>query len=137
MNNLSKDINKIISQYLDYSNENLNKILKNYQKYKKFMLKPNLLIEDIIFTCAKIGYKGFYIERYDTFNDNIIDQIDNLLDKYKFHETHDGMYSFYNINNINISIERYQNELNYSIGKEFLNRKEMIDFTMLNLIHIN
>lgn len=137
MNKLSKDINKIVLNYLDYSNENLNKILKIYQKEGTFTLKQNLSIEDIIFTCAKSGYKGFYIERYNTCQDDIIDQINNLLIPYKYHETYDGIYSYHNINNIIISVETYQCESNYSIGPEIVIKGEMIDFKMLNLIDMN
>lgn len=130
MNNLSKDINKIIFKYLDYSNNNLYKILETSKKVN-FKLKSDISIKDIIFTCAKLGYKGFHVD----YMDNVISELDRLLISYKYYEEYDFcMTIFYNINNIILKKYVFNNGIYYIFGYDYIGKSNLIDFKILNLI---
>jgi hypothetical protein len=61
INKVNCNINKIILQYIDYSKDNLKRIIPNISNYKYFYLNPNLSCLDIIVKCLQTGHKGFYI----------------------------------------------------------------------------
>lgn len=134
MNNfkLTRDINNIINNYLDYSSKKLNKILNISNQIKvNLKLKKNITIEDIIFICAKLGYKGFYID--SDYND-IITEIDKLLSPYNWYEEFD-VYNLieYNINGIFMVEHLFACENNYIIGTEWIDESQQINFMRLNL----
>ena len=80
MFNLPKDINNIVSRYLDYSIQNLIKILSKH-KLRQFRFKnPDITIEDIFTICVRKGYKGFYIFISD-YSYDIINILKKLIRK--------------------------------------------------------
>lgn len=71
---LSKDINGIICKYIDYSDNNLIKLIPEKRIKKTLQIKSGISLFDIILKCLKIGYKGFFI----TTKNNSISQMYNL-----------------------------------------------------------
>jgi hypothetical protein len=66
---LNKNLCGIISNYVNYTRNNLISILKtNNFMNTKIRLKNNITIIDIIVLCGKVGGWGFYIENTNTNN---------------------------------------------------------------------
>lgn len=63
---INKYLSNIIFQYIDYSVDSLHKIheLNKYKDVDIFTFEINVIVNtpliDLISTCIKIGYKGFY-----------------------------------------------------------------------------
>lgn len=76
MDNLSRDTQKIIFNYIDYSLNNLNKKLHPIRINKQFKIKDYITFEDILTLSFKNGHKGFYV---NTTSKIIISQIDKMI----------------------------------------------------------
>jgi hypothetical protein len=71
---LNKDIIKITCKYIDYSQNNIMKLIPEKRICRKLQIKLGLSLFDIILKCLKIGYKGFYIST----KNNCMSQMGNL-----------------------------------------------------------
>jgi hypothetical protein len=93
---VSKDIYNIIKKYIDYSLENMNKLLIKYDykrnENRKQLVKNTLL--DILVECIRLGFNGFYIDESDNLTPYLIELMNiekldikhNKIDNYLYFE---------------------------------------------------
>lgn len=65
MNNLSKDINNIINNYLDVSNKHLIKIIPKHRFARSRCIKEGITSFDLLIKCLQLGYNGFFVNSDD------------------------------------------------------------------------
>jgi hypothetical protein len=85
---LSKDINSIICKYINYSNENILRLIPKIRTKTLLKLKPGITFFDIMIECVKKGYSGFYItEHYSdtikTIDNELYEKNKNIISKTK------------------------------------------------------
>ena len=78
---LSRDIIKITSKYIDYSEQNILRLMPKIRNTTCMQLKQGINLFDIMIECVKRGYNGFYINEWYSDIIKIID--DKLYEKNK------------------------------------------------------
>ena len=61
---LSRDIIKITSKYIDYSEQNILRLMPKIRNTTCMQLKQGINLFDIMIECVKRGYNGFYINEW-------------------------------------------------------------------------
>lgn len=79
---LSKDINSIIEKYLDFSVENIKRIINKNKFIQNKTTFKNISVIDIILLCSFKGHSGFYFDKefYDFKNQIEKEIINKKLD---------------------------------------------------------
>lgn len=93
MNNLTKDINNIINNYLDVSTKHLIKIIPKKRISMNKGIKKGITLLDILIKCLQLGYNGFYIN--SDIDDNNYRLTDEINDDRISHDIKDNEYFFY------------------------------------------
>lgn len=65
MNKVNKNINSIITKYLDYSLNNLLSICEKNKISRFELINPDITMEDIMTMCVQRGSYGFYLYSSD------------------------------------------------------------------------
>jgi hypothetical protein len=104
---LNKNLCGIVSNYVNYTINNLISILHNNDSKKTGVrLRNNMFLIDIIVLCIKLGFNGFYIENT---NKHTIDLINIHYKKHEINESvkiiknHHDNKSFFGIKNDKIN----------------------------------
>lgn len=120
MNKLSRDINRIIYNYLDVSNKHLLKIFPKFKTEFYYSFKKGITLLDILVKCLQLGHIGFFItdDMYRGKKWNINDKRIKYCNKDNYH------YFYLNIAEleyINTSIDINRLDiLNIEIEKELI-----------------
>lgn len=120
MNKLSRDINRIIYNYLDVSNKHLLKIFPKFRVEFYYSFKKGITLLDILIKCLQLGHRGFFItdDMYRGKKWNINDKRIKYCNKDNYH------YFYLNIAEleyINTSIDINRLDiLNIEIEKELI-----------------
>jgi hypothetical protein len=124
---LSKDINSIICKYINYSKENIMKLIPKIRTRKFIKFKKGLTLVDLILECNRIGYKGFCIQANNNYISGlnlILKELDLLI---KQSETNLVVITF-NKNNLNhYTFNFWENDYNYYFC-DVLSLKECFDY---------
>jgi hypothetical protein len=113
---LNKDICNITFQYINYSVQNLNKIIranKNNEYNERLQFTYGRTLIDVMVLCVSFGYNGFYMDKHqikmisfldkhmkecNAVNGNIISRKDNMTDiiyyiSYSYNKTYVNLCS--------------------------------------------
>jgi hypothetical protein len=77
MNNFNHNISKLILQYINYTTDNLKRIISKIRKCNEPFINPKLTCLDIITQSIQRGYEGFWIDNYQ---DDLIDHAKQTID---------------------------------------------------------